>query len=109
MRIIPVKPALTILTLLAFVAKTGFFVFVFIWVRWTLPRFRYDQVMELGWKIMLPLTLAITFITAAGIVLADVFSNQMYFWAIPVLSIAAGLFAVIMVYRDLRRKMYGRA
>ena len=37
--------------------KVAFLMFVFVWVRWTLPRFRYDQVMDLGWKIMFPLGL----------------------------------------------------
>jgi NADH-quinone oxidoreductase subunit H len=40
-----------------FAAKTGFFIWVFIWVRWTLPRFRYDQLMAIGWKVLLPLSL----------------------------------------------------
>ena len=44
--------------------KILFFLWVFIWVRWTLPRFRYDQLMDLGWKTMLPWALANTIITA---------------------------------------------
>ncbi|MGL5892478.1 MAG: complex I subunit 1/NuoH family protein, partial [Bacteroidia bacterium] len=39
-------------------AKTVFFVLVFMWIRWTIPRFRYDQLMNLGWKILIPLSLA---------------------------------------------------
>jgi len=48
----------------AFVAKVAFFQFVFVWVRWTLPRFRYDQLMRLGWKGLLPLALANLVFTA---------------------------------------------
>jgi len=53
---------------MAFMAKVLFFCWVFIWVRWTLPRFRFDQLMHLGWKVMLPLALANLAVT--GIVLA---------------------------------------
>lgn len=49
---------------LVFFAKLGFFLWIFVWVRWTLPRFRYDQLMDLGWKTMLPWALANTVITA---------------------------------------------
>jgi NADH-quinone oxidoreductase subunit H len=49
----------------AFVAKLGFFLFLYVWVRWTIPRFRYDQVMRLGWKTLLPLALFNIFITGA--------------------------------------------
>lgn len=47
-----------------FVGKVVFFAWLFIWVRWTLPRFRYDQLMNLGWKVMLPLGLANLIVTA---------------------------------------------
>lgn len=47
-----------LLSMAVFAAKTGFFLLVFIWVRWTLPRFRYDQLMKLGWKVLLPLAFA---------------------------------------------------
>lgn len=46
------------LSVLTFLAKTLFLVFVFMWVRWTVPRFRYDQVMRLGWRVLLPLAVA---------------------------------------------------
>ncbi|MSR36619.1 MAG: NADH-quinone oxidoreductase subunit NuoH [Gemmatimonadetes bacterium] len=61
----------TLLTLAVFALKTGFFVMVFIWVRWTLPRFRYDQVMALGWKIMLPTGLAYVMVIAGAILALD--------------------------------------
>jgi NADH-quinone oxidoreductase subunit H len=57
----------TLLTLAAFSAKTFFFLFTYIWVRWTLPRFRYDQLMALGWKVLLPLALIYITILAAAI------------------------------------------
>lgn len=56
---------LTILGFAALMAKTFFFLFVFIWIRWTIPRFRYDQLMNLGWKKLIPLALANMIITAA--------------------------------------------
>jgi NADH-quinone oxidoreductase subunit H len=46
-----------ILGIAALMAKTSFFIFVFMWVRWTIPRFRYDQLMYLGWRILIPLAL----------------------------------------------------
>jgi NADH-quinone oxidoreductase subunit H len=54
---------------LAFFIKIVLFLFLFMWVRWTIPRFRYDQLMNLGWKILLPLSLFNMLITGAIILL----------------------------------------
>ena len=57
----------TLATLTAFGLKTGFFLFTYIWIRWTLPRFRYDQLMALGWKVLLPLSLGYIAVIATAI------------------------------------------
>ena len=54
-----------------FILKTLFFAWLFIWVRWTLPRFRYDQLMRLGWNFMLPLALLNFFVTAAVVLFVE--------------------------------------
>lgn len=55
-----------VLDVTVFVGKTVFFVFLFIWVRWTIPRFKFNQVMKLGWSKLLPLSI-INFIVLAAI------------------------------------------
>ena len=57
----------TLATLVMFGFKTFVFLFTYIWVRWTLPRFRYDQLMALGWKVLLPLALLYITVLAAAI------------------------------------------
>lgn len=51
----------------ALLVKIIIFVFIFMWIRWTIPRFRYDQLMNLGWKTMVPLALVNMLVTAAVI------------------------------------------
>jgi len=53
---------------LALFMKIFFFIFVFMWVRWTIPRFRYDQLMNLGWKSLIPLAL-VNMVVTGGLVL----------------------------------------
>jgi NADH-quinone oxidoreductase subunit H len=56
------------LQFIALFAKIFFFIFVFMWIRWTLPRFRYDQLMHLGWKSLIPLAILNMVITAAVVI-----------------------------------------
>jgi NADH-quinone oxidoreductase subunit H len=59
---------LTLAGTLIFFGKIFFFIFFFMWIRWTIPRFRYDQLMHLGWRIMIPLAL-VNILLTAGVVL----------------------------------------
>jgi len=90
-------------------AKVVVLLFVMIWVRATWPRIRYDRLMAFGWKVLLPLSLVVAFITAAGVLLAEELNNPLWMWSIPMVSAFVGLFTVVMIYRDLRRKAYERA
>lgn len=64
----------SVIHLLAYFVKFAFFLWFFIHVRWTLPRFRYDQLMDLGWKTMLPWALFNTILTAVVIYVAHNFA-----------------------------------
>ena len=50
-----------------FLIKVGFLMFVYVWIRWTLPRYRYDQLMQFGWKWLLPASVVNLLVTAAGV------------------------------------------
>lgn len=62
---------ITILGTMAMFLKISFFIFFFMWIRWTVPRFRYDQLMNLGWKVLIPLAIVNIFITALVILIND--------------------------------------
>jgi NADH-quinone oxidoreductase subunit H len=55
--------------ILSFIIKVCAVLFFFIWIRWTIPRFRYDQLMNLGWKVMLPLALLNVVVTGAWLLI----------------------------------------
>ena len=58
-----------VLGVASFAVKVGIFLFLFLWVRWTLPRFRFDQLTDLGWKVLIPLALLNIVVTGVLIVL----------------------------------------
>lgn len=62
---------ITIIGVLVFFFKIFGFIFFFMWIRWTLPRFRYDQLMNLGWKILIPLAIANIVLTGVITVVKD--------------------------------------
>src|SRR5512139_810851 len=77
------------------VIKIFILLFGMIWVRATFPRIRYDRLMAFGWKILLPLSLVLIFITATGILLAQQI-NSWLLWSIPILSLAAGMITIAL-------------
>ncbi|HEY0930199.1 MAG TPA: NADH-quinone oxidoreductase subunit NuoH [Gemmatimonas sp.] len=91
----------TLVTLIAFALKTGFFIFVFMWVRWTLPRFRYDQLMSLGWSIMLPVALAyIVIIATASLGLDALGVARGPLFSLALLGLNVVLIAILLAWLD---------
>ena len=64
--------AVAIIQIATFAIKLLAMNFVFVWVRWTLPRFRYDQLQDLGWRVLMPLAIANIVITAFVVVVFKV-------------------------------------
>ena len=103
----------TILTLGCFLTKIGFFLFVFIWIRWTVPRFRYDQLMSLGWRVMLPLALAYIALLATTLLILQavgINAGPMQSFILLVENICVLLLLFVMVDEGkLISPAYGRA
>lgn len=78
----------TILGIAVFFGKIFFFIFLFMWVRWTVPRFRYDQLMNLGWKGLIPLAVVNIIITAAAVLSGSLFIGG---------YIGLGIFLIVFV------------
>jgi NADH-quinone oxidoreductase subunit H len=62
---------LALISVMVFFAKIFVFIFVFMWIRWTIPRFRFDQLMHLGWKVLIPIALVNMLITGFVVALYE--------------------------------------
>lgn len=108
----PYSGWLTLLSVGIFLVKLLFFLFLFMWIRWTLPRFRYDQLMSLGWKFMLPLALAYIVIIATAVLILDaanIGQGAMYSSILGAINLA--LVVIVFVILDRGRVIspaYGR-
>jgi NADH-quinone oxidoreductase subunit H len=108
----PYSGWLSLLSVGIFLLKILFFLFLFMWIRWTLPRFRYDQLMSLGWKFMLPLALIYIVLIAAvmlGLSAAGIHEGIMY--ATILGSINVALIIILFAILDRGRIIspaYGR-
>jgi len=98
-----------------FILKVSCFIFILYWIRWTLPRFRYDQLMGLCWKVLLPLTLLNILVIA---VLKLIFFppstdpaqyNDLYWWIMAVIEIIFGIVVLICLSRLAGLSWFGSA
>jgi len=91
----------TLSTLAMFAAKTGFFLFVFMWVRWTVPRFRYDQLMSLGWSVMLPVALGYIIVIAAATLGLDALGmSRGPMFSLALLAMNVVIIAILLAWLD---------
>jgi NADH-quinone oxidoreductase subunit H len=94
----------TLLTGVAFAVKMASIILVFMWIRWTLPRFRYDQLMNLGWKVFLPLLMAYIMLTAGLVFVLDdagMATGPVYGLILGAVNLALLVFLMFAVDRGL--------
>jgi NADH-quinone oxidoreductase subunit H len=97
----PYSVSKTLATLFMMLTKVGFFIFVFMWVRWTLPRFRYDQLMSLGWSVMLPIALAYIVIIATATLVLDMLGlTRGPLFSLALLGLNVVLIAILLSWLD---------
>lgn len=94
----------TVLTFFTFGAKILGFVFLFMWIRWTVPRFRYDQLMALGWSVMLPVALGYIVLIASYTLALDAFGlARGPLFGMALLALNVVLVAVLLFWFDRGR------
>jgi NADH-quinone oxidoreductase subunit H len=102
----------TVATGAVFSLKVMVFIFVYMWIRWTLPRFRYDQLMSLGWKFMIPLAIGYIVLIAAAILgldAAGIERGPLYGLALFMVNLATGMILFVMVdHGRIISPAYGR-